>query len=224
VIVFGSVVVLAIFLFVGWAVSTEMFQQRAWRRRAESGDVDIIGALIEETLASWRRQRPPKGYPQNRWAAIQGVELVAVSEGSATFSSSVVPEYRTEGGERVPLTSTPVEAVHVAARLLDMTMYDIPNLRLDRVRVDIYAAFPGDSGQAVQRPVLTSTADRKTADDLFWEALTPEEILNRFETIRGVSAAGHAEPIALPAVEGARPRPAAEAALSAPFEPRKDAS
>jgi hypothetical protein len=224
VIVFGSIVVLSIFLVVGWAVSTEMFQQRAWRHRAAAGDPDIIGALIEETLATWRRQRPPKGYPTHRWAALQGVELVAVSSNSATFSASVIPEYRTEGGQRLQVTSTSVEAAEIAAKLLDMTMYDIPNLRLDHSRVDIYAAFPGDGGQAVQRPVLTSTASRGVADEVFWESLTPDEILNRFETVGGTGRGGQAEPIELPPIEGSRPRPAIEAARAAGFEPGKDTS
>ena len=47
-IVIGSIATLAIFLFVGWAVSTEMFQQRAWRKRVESGDV--ADELIREEM------------------------------------------------------------------------------------------------------------------------------------------------------------------------------
>ena len=70
-IVIGIVFTLAIFVFVGWAVSSEMFQQRQWRRRAAEGDPDIIGALISDSLNRWRRSRPPKTMPPNRWSAIQ---------------------------------------------------------------------------------------------------------------------------------------------------------
>ena len=89
---------LIVFLFVGWAVSSEMFQHRAWRHRVESGDVDIVGALIEEALSAWRRARPPKGTPSQLWAGVQGAQLVAVSSDSATLSGSAEPEFRTEGG------------------------------------------------------------------------------------------------------------------------------
>ena len=60
-IVVMSVVILTLFLGVGWAVSTEMFQHRSWRKRVESGDTAIVRALIEEALGTWRRARPPKG-------------------------------------------------------------------------------------------------------------------------------------------------------------------
>ena len=41
----GLLLFAVVFLGVGWAVSTEMFQHRAWRRRVESGDTDIVAAL-----------------------------------------------------------------------------------------------------------------------------------------------------------------------------------
>ena len=100
-----SVGVLAIFLAVGWAVSTEMFQHRAWRQRVESGDTAIVRALIEEALGTWRRARPPKGTPSNLWAGVQGVQLVAVTEESATVSSSAEGEFRTEEGARVQVAT-----------------------------------------------------------------------------------------------------------------------
>ena len=53
-IVVGTVLGLAFFLFVGWIISTEMFQQRAWRKRVASGDNDIVEALILEAMASWK--------------------------------------------------------------------------------------------------------------------------------------------------------------------------
>ncbi len=211
-IVLGSIVVLAIFLFVGWAVSTEMFQHRAWRRRVESGDVDIVGALIEEALGSWRRARPPKGTPANVWAGVQGVQLVAVGPDSATLSASAEPEFRSEDGARVQVASALDAAIATAARVVDMMMYDVPNLRLGTVRVDMYSTFTGTNGAPVQQPILSTTADRAVADSLTWEALTPEEILGRFETTFERAPSGQPQAIALPPVEGSRPRPVDEAA------------
>ena len=62
-IIVGTVVVLAIFLVIGWAIATEMFQQRAWRKRAEEGDPEMVRALLDEAFATWQRARPPRGLP-----------------------------------------------------------------------------------------------------------------------------------------------------------------
>ena len=204
-----SVGVLAIFLAVGWAVSTEMFQHRAWRQRVESGDTAIVRALIEEALGTWRRARPPQGIPSNLWAGVQGVQLVAVTEESATVSSSAEGEFRTEEGARVQVATALDEAIALAAKLVDMMLYDVPNLRLATVRADIYSTFTGENGMPDQRPILSTLATRQAADGLNWEALAPAEILGRFETtfMRGPSGQGQA--IVLPPIEGSPPGVAA---------------
>lgn len=211
-IVVGMVLVLAIFLGVGWAVSTEMFQHRTWRKRVESGDTDIVGALIEEALATWRRGRPPRGVPAALWAGVQGAQLIAVETRGATLSASAEGEFRTEGGVRTQVSSALDEAIALAAKLLDLIMYDVPNLRLGYTRVDVYSTFTGADGAPAQQPILTVTAERPEADDMTWEDLTPEEILGRFGATYERAANGQAIPIALPAIEGAPPRPADEAA------------
>lgn len=210
-IILGMIVVGAIFLIVGWAVATEMFQHRAWRQRVASGDVDIIAALIEESLGTWRRGRPPRGTPANLWAGIQGAQLIAIEVEGATLSTSAEGEFRTEGGQRVQVASALDEGIAIAAKLLDMILYDVPNLRLGYARVDVYSTFTGETGP-VQRPILSVTADRATADEMTWEALTPEEIVGRFDSVYERGPAGQPLPIELPPVHGAPPRPTAEAA------------
>lgn len=210
-IVVGSIIVLTIFLLVGWAVSTEMFQHRAWRRRVESGDVGIVSALILEAMGTWRRARPPKGLPAGIWAGIQGAQLVALTADSATVSTAADAEFQTEDGRRVQVASNLDQAIAVAAKLIDMMLYDVPNLRLALVRVDVYSTFTGEDGQAVQQPILSATADRAVADDLAWEALTPAEILGRFDTLFDRSATGQGLPIDLPPIEGEPPNTATPA-------------
>jgi hypothetical protein len=206
VIILGMIVVLAIFLGVGWAVSTEMFQQRHWRRRVEEGDTPIVAALIEEALETWRRSRPPRGVPANLWAGIQGAQLLAVTdEPSATLSTSAEGEFRTEGGERVQVSTALDEAIALATKLLDMMLYDVPNLRLSAVRVDVYSTFTGADGTPLQRPVLTSTADRAVADGLTWEEFTPQEILARFDTRYERKPSGQPAPIEVEPIEGTLP-------------------
>lgn len=222
IIILGSLVTLAIFLLVGWAVSAEMFQQRWWRRKVAAGDIDIIGALIEEAMTHWRRSRIPKEMPGNRWAAIQSGELLAATPGGATFSASVVSAYQTDQGRRVKTTSDLEEAVELAVRLLDLVLYDVPNLRLSEARVDIYANVESRDGRE-QQPILSVVADRTTADELSWDELTPSEILGRFETIMAQERDGEIIPIELPPIEGDRPRPAEEAAAEALQPPGRQA-
>ncbi|MGD9934398.1 MAG: hypothetical protein AB7T37_11855 [Dehalococcoidia bacterium] len=207
-IVVGSVIVLALFLVTGWAVATEMFQQRSWRRRVETGDPRIVAALIEEAMTNWRRARPPRGLPAALWAGVQGAQIVAVTEDSASLSASAEGEFRTEEGRRVQVSSALEEAMALAARIVDMLLYDVPNLRLDTVRVDIYSTFTAEGSVPVQRPILTTTAGRPQADALPWETMTPPEILGRFQTHYIRTASGQAAPIDLPPVEGEPPMPA----------------
>jgi hypothetical protein len=206
------IVTLTIFLVVGWAVSAEMFQHRSWRKRVASGDVDIVAALIEEALATWRKGRAPRGTPASLWAGVQEAQLIAVEQHGATVSSSADAEFRTEGGQRVQVASALDSGIALASKLLDMILYDVPNLRLGYVRADIYSTFAGADGTPEQRPIITVTADRSTADGLDWEALTPEEVLGRFGATFERAAAGQPVPIELPPLEGQPPRPTEEAA------------
>lgn len=221
-IVIGFLVIVVIFVGVGWAIATEMFQQRAWRNRVASGDTDIIGALIEEALEHWRRGRPPRDVPANLWAGVQAAQLVAVTPDSATLSAAAESAFRTENGQRTQVASALDEGIALASKLIDMMLYDVPNLRLGFVRVDVYSTFTGADGTPVQRPILTSTADRLVADDLPWETLTPAEVLARFETSYDAGEGGRPVPITLPPIEGTPPRPAEEAAADAQGEQLKD--
>ncbi|MEX2081497.1 MAG: hypothetical protein WEC33_07750 [Dehalococcoidia bacterium] len=193
-------VVIGIMLVVGWPVCVEMFQQRAWRQSAERGDLTILPALIEEALGTWRRSRPPRGMATNLWAGIQAAQLIAVGPNAATLSTAAEGEFRTEGANRIQVATALDEAIALAARLVDLMLYDVPNLRLTEVRVDVYSTFTEPDGTPVQRPILTTTAARSVADDMTWEALTPEEILARFDTHFQRSPSGQAIPIDLPPV------------------------
>ena len=208
----GIILFLVVFLGVGWAVSTEMFQHRAWRRRVDSGDTDIVAALVEEALATWRRGRPQRGTAANLWAGVQSAQLMAVESNGVTISTSAQGEFRAEGAARVQVTSALDEAIALAARLLDMIMYDVPNLRLGYVRVDVYSTFTGADGTPEQLPILTVTGDRATADEMTWEALTPEEILGRFAAAYQRAPNGQPVAIELPPVPGDPPRPTEQAA------------
>ncbi len=204
-ILIGAILALAFFLFGGWLISMEMFQQRSWRRRAAAGDHEITAALILEAMAAWRTARPPGDRPVSVWAGVQRAELVAATAETATVQSSAEGEFRStvEGRERV--SSALDEAFALATGLVEMMLYDIPNLSLGSVRVDVYSTFPADDGAALQQPILTTTARRRDASAADWEGLAPAELLARFETAYQLGANGSALPIALSPVPGLCP-------------------
>ena len=218
-IITGAILTLVFFLFVGWLISTEMFQQRSWRRRAAAGDHELAAALILEAMAAWRSARPPGDLPASLWAGVQRAELVAANAETATVRSSAEGEFRStgEGRERVSALD---EAFTLAARLVELMLYDIPNLGLGSVRVDVYSTFTADDGAALQQPILTTTAHRRDASAAGWEDLAPVEMLARFETVYEVGANGSALPIALPPVAGPRPSASDHPAASADGERR----
>lgn len=196
-IVLGTIAFLAMFLFFGWIIASDMFQHRLWRRRVQEGDTGFVAALIEEAMATWRSTRPPRGTPAALWAGVQGAQLVAVDARGATVSAAAESEFRTEGALRVQVASATEEAAALATRLVDMMLFDVPNVALDTIRVDVYSTFMEGDGARVQRPILTTTATRAMADAVDWEALAPEDILSTFETTVGEDASGRAVPIEL---------------------------
>ena len=202
-IIVGTVLGLAFFLLIGWAISTEMFQQRTWRRRVASGDNEIVEALILEAMAAWRRARPPREVPASLWAGVQRAELAVATADLAIVQSSAEGEFRSVEGRREQVSSALEEAFALAARLVEMMLYDIPNLSLGSVRVDVYSTFTADTGAAVQKPILTTTAHRSDADGIDWDALAPAEIVARFETAWEATESGLAAPITLPPIPGA---------------------
>lgn len=204
-IIVGTFLGLACFLFIGWVISTEMFQQRSWRRRVASGDHMIVEALILEAMAAWRRARPPRDVPASLWAGVQRAELATATKSLAVVQSSAEGEFRSVDGHREQVSPAIDEAFALAARLVEMMLYDIPNLSLGSVRVDVYSTFTADGGAALQKPILTTTAYRPDAEGIDWEDLAPAEILARFETMVRASEDGLAAPIILPPVPGSYP-------------------
>ena len=201
-IVVGAVVVLGMFLLFGWIIATEMFQHRVWRRRVEEGDVEIVQALIEEAFGVWRHARAPRDLPTHLWSGVQGAQLVAVTADSATLSAAAEPAFRTEDARRVQVSTALDEAMALAVRLVDMMLYDVPNIRLASVRVDLFATFTEPDGAAMQKPILSTIATRAASEEVAWDALTSAEILERFDSRFTVGSNGQGLPIDLDPVEG----------------------
>ena len=182
-------------LFLTYIIFQETRAHNYWRGLVRKGDVSAIRALLEQEIEHWRTMRVPRGTPASLWHGVQTVDLVAVGPDEAQVACSAEGEYRVSGGQPQEVTSPLDAGMRLAAKLCELILYDVPNLRLGVVRVDVYSTFRDEQGAPVQRCILTTVAGRAEADDLDWEALRPNEIISRFESRYQLNERGIAEPI-----------------------------
>jgi hypothetical protein len=191
----GILIITVISLFFGFAIVQETFRQRHWRNLVNGGDRWAIKTLVEEEIGRWRTMRMPKGMPPLLWHGIQSAEVISVGRDVITLMATAEAEYRVVGGKPQQVSTPLEEGMKVATALLERILYDVPNVRLSLVRVDVYTAFRAADGTTEQRCILSVVADRAIADHLPWEELRPEEIINRFESRYEVGPNGAALPI-----------------------------
>jgi hypothetical protein len=185
-------------LFLTYIIFQETRAHHYWRGLVAKGDVDAIRMLLEQEVQRWHVMRVPKGVPASLWHGIQTVEVMAVGADAVHVICTAEGEYRFAGGRPQEVTSTLDAAMRLAAKVSEMVLYDVPNLHMGAVRVDVYSTFHDAGGAPEQRCVLSTVADRATADDIDWDALRPQEIVNRFDSTYRVSERGLAESIEPP--------------------------
>ncbi|HLZ71280.1 MAG TPA: hypothetical protein VKV26_15365 [Dehalococcoidia bacterium] len=188
----GILIVTLISLFFGFAIVQEMFRQRHWRGLVNSGDRWAIKTLVEEEIGRWRNQRMPKGMNPLLWHGIQTAEVISVGREVITLMATTEAEYRVIAGRPQQVSPPLEEGMKVAAALIERMLYDVPNVRLALVRIDVYTTFRAEDGTPDQQCILSVTADRAVADRIPWEELTPAEIVGRFEGRSLVGANGAA--------------------------------
>jgi hypothetical protein len=177
--VIASGFVLLVFISIGWVIVQGTRAQLFWRKRVDEGDVDVIEMLVKDEIARWKTMRVPKGASPETWRGVQTAELTGVDPDGVTLSAQAEGEYANVGGQRREVSGALAQGMSVAAKIADMTLYDIPNVMLPWVRVDIYSTYRDESG-ASQRCILTLTADRQLADKLAWDEMTGEEVVRAF--------------------------------------------
>jgi len=171
--------VLLLFLVIGWVVVQGTRAQMFWRQRADDGDVEIISMLVADEVTRWRTMRMPKDLEPGVWHGVQSAELTDVKPDGVRLSATAEGQYAMVGGRRQQVSSALLEGMKVTAKIADMALYDIPNVRLPWVQVDIYSTYRDDEG-STQRCVISTTARREIADDLAWEELEAEAVVRAF--------------------------------------------
>ena len=175
-----------------------------WRGLAQAGDVDAIRALVADQLDAWRAGRPPRGVPANVWSAVQTAQVVGVGADFVRLSTGVEGQYAMVDGERAEVSSAFDEAARVTRKLGDLTLYDIPDLRLRYVQVDIYSTFRDEQERPQQRCILSTLIDRAAAGAFDWDGSTATDLVRTFRSRHRLSEAGIALPVEPLDIEAAR--------------------
>lgn len=192
----GILAIGIIFALVGYVIIQGTRATLAWRRAAARGEVDVIRQMLDETINSWRSMKRPKEVPLEVWRGVQTVELIDVGADSARVSCQADGEYRMIEGRWVEVASPLQLGMAITVRLVDMLLYEVPNLRLDNARVDVYTTFR-DSDHAERVCILTTTASREVARKLDWDEWPADEIVSAFGGRYRLGDRGEALPLDL---------------------------
>jgi hypothetical protein len=201
----GIVGIVLLTLLIGYVVVQETRAHRHWRGLVAAGDVDAIRSIVQDALEAWRAGRPPRGVPANIWSAIQTAQLVDTGPDFVRLSTGVEGQYAMVDGHRSEVSSSFEEAAKVARKLGDMMLYDIPDLALPYVQVDVYSTFRDEQERPEQHCILSTIIDRSRAGDFDWDEGTSRDLIDAFESRYRLNDAGVALPIEPLNVESARP-------------------
>lgn len=176
----GVVAISIIFIAVGYIVLQGTRAALAWRKAAATGDVEVIRQMLEETISSWRSIKRPKEVAPDVWRGVQSIELVDVAADSARVSCQVESEYRRLEGRWLEVSNPLQGGMAVTARLAEMLLYDVPNLRLASARIDVYTTFRDAEGASDRARIVATNARREIASEIDWEGWTPADIVDAF--------------------------------------------
>jgi hypothetical protein len=193
----GILAIAIVFVIVGYIVLQGTRASLAWRKAAAAGDVEVIRRMLEDAIEVWAAMKRPKDAAPELWRAVQSVELVDVEAESARVTCQVEGEYRQVEGRWLETTSLLQQAFGATARLADMLLYDVPNLRLASARIDVYTTFREPEGPPQHSCILTTTAGRETARDIDWDEWTAEQIVDAFGGRYRLGERGAALPLEL---------------------------
>lgn len=191
---FAIGVVFVVFLFVGYIVVQGTRVQYAWRERVAAGDVDAIRTMVTDEIARWKTARMPKEQQPSVWHGVQSAELLEVWPDGIRLSAQAEGQYALVSGERREISTAFREGLKLTARLADMVLYDIPNVRLARAQIDIYSTYRDERGSA-QHCIMSTNIDRDTAEDVDWDVMDAEEIVRLFGGRFILDDRGNAMPI-----------------------------
>jgi len=203
----GILIIVLILLVTSYVIIQETRAQMHWRGLVESGDLDAIRTLVSEEVERWHTERVPRGTPALLWHGVQTVELIDVQADGVRVSCSAEGESALVEGRRTETSSPLTEGMKITLKLAEMLLYDIPNVKLDHVQIDVYTSFRDTSGRAESRCILSTRVERRHVEHIDWDGTEPADFvtLNDGRFVADGSGSLHGvEP--LPWTEGAPKR------------------
>jgi|FLYL01.1.fsa_nt_gi hypothetical protein len=198
-----AVVVLFIFFILITYIMTQGTRAAiAWRKAAEAGDLKVIRMIVEDAISAWRSQKRPRHIPPDVWRGVQSVQLTDLGPGFVRVSAQAQSEYRLVDGAWREVANPLQEGMAIAARLLEMLLYELPHYRPERVQVDVYTSFRHDEGPTENVCILTVSASREDARQVDWDEWTAEEIVDALEARYRLGEFGQPLPIEVPPPSG----------------------
>jgi hypothetical protein len=189
--VFGLLVV---FVLVGFAIIQGTRAQLYWRNQVQKGDVSAIQAMVGGEVERWKTARAPRDVAPGVWHGVQSAELLESRPDGVRLSATAEGQYALVSDERREVSSALKEGLALTAKLADLVLYDIPNVQLPWVQVDIYSTYR-DGGGSAQQCIISTVARREVADALDWDEMDPEDIVRAFGGRFSLDDRGNAQPI-----------------------------
>lgn len=205
---YGVIIIGGIVFLIAYVILQETRAQMHWRGLVAQGDVKAIRELLETEIEGWHTERVPKGVPALLWHGIQTVGLIDVSADAARVNCSAEGEYSLVSGHGVETSSPLAEGKKITMKLADMLLYEVPNVKLDRVQIDVYTSFRDEDGHSEPRCILSTMVERHDIEGLDWEITSAEDFV---ALTRGLYAPGangalhHIEPLAWTSTSEAAP-------------------
>ena len=202
----------------GGIVLQATFAAQQWRRSIAAGDVEVLRQAVDNALESWRRQKPPRGYPPADWQGLMSVAVVAMDPRRCRVSMLVTPDIRVVDNQRREVGRPIDVARRVCVRMAERLLYEVPHVRFEEVQLDVYSSFVNEKGDSQSSCVLVTRVDRAAAAAAPWDVGDDADILATWTT----SEAGPAESLD-PEID-ALIEPEAQAAVLAAEETLRKAS
>ena len=200
----GIGIIFVIVLFISYAIVQETRAQMHWRGLVTQGDVGAIRRLIEDEIAAWRTARVPRDVPTLLWHGVQTVDLVDVDARGTHVGCSAEGEFALVDGKRVETSSAVAEGMKITMKLAEMVLYDIPNVKVDHVQIDVYTTFRDAAGRAEPRCILSTDVERRHVEHIDWDETVPPDFIALTNGRFAAAASGTIQPVEpLPWQEGA---------------------
>jgi hypothetical protein len=175
---YGIIVIVLILLFVAFVILQETFAQLHWRGLVEQGDVGAIRELVDVEAERWRTSRVPRGTPALLWHGVQTVELLEVDQHGIRLSCNAEGEFALNNGRRIETSSPLAEGMKITQKLAEMALYDVPNVKLDHVQIDVYTSFRDEAGHFEPRCILSTRIERHSVELVDWEEISAVDFIS----------------------------------------------